>query len=81
MSEGSKQFLKERKEALLGMDLAKLRAFQEKWSPSAPTVNDTVLEISLHKARTAAKDLPDDARLASKKWLEERGYEHWMDMN
>jgi hypothetical protein len=49
-------------------------AFHAKHNPCRRFPNRAVAEIALHKARTAAKNLPMFARVLSKQWLEERGY-------
>ena len=70
-----KAFVKERDAVLIEGNLDKLRAFQKKHNPQlGMDPDDRVLEISLHKARTAAKSLPTDIRKASKQWLTERNY-------
>jgi hypothetical protein len=50
-------------------------AFHTKHNPSvgAPSSREVCL-ISMHKARTAAKSLPIEARRLSRDWLAERGY-------
>jgi hypothetical protein len=40
-----------------------------------PFPSEEVAEIAYHKCRTAIMTLPEDMRLASKRWLNERNYE------
>jgi len=68
------QFVKERDEVLLSGDLLRLRAFHAKHNPDSKSPSDELLEVGLHKSRTAAKSLPVEARLLSKRWLREHGY-------
>lgn len=67
-------FVKERDEMLMALDIDRMFAFHAKYNPGRQFSNRQVAEISLHKARTAAKSLPMFARALSKRWLEERGY-------
>jgi hypothetical protein len=69
-----KAFVTERDEALLSGDIDRVIAFHAKHNPDRDFSSREVAEISMHKARTAAKSLPIEPRLASKKWLTERGY-------
>jgi hypothetical protein len=68
-------FTKERDEMLMSLDVDQMIAFHEKHNPSigAPS-NREVCLISMHKARTAAKSLPKDARRLSRDWLHSRGF-------
>lgn len=70
-----KAFTEERDAVLIEGNLDKLRAFHAKHNPnrSQPS-DDRILEVSLHKARTACLSLPLPMRRASKVWLLERGY-------
>jgi len=69
------EFVKERDEMLMSLDVDRMLAFHEKHNPAvgAPS-NRNVCLISMHKARTAAKTLPIEARRLSRDWLTERGY-------
>lgn len=68
-------FVRERNEILLACDVDKALAFQAKHHPGiALPTNRFIVEIGLHEARTAATDLPIEARRLSKQWLTERGY-------
>lgn len=72
------QFIKDRNEALLSMDLEKVRAYVKKYGESAPT-NDEILLCAIHKARTAITTFPIEERKKSKQWLTERGYQSMDD--
>lgn len=62
-------------EMLLKCDIDVMLEFHQKYNPTSPPFpNRTIAEISLHKARTGARSLPDDERLRSFWWLTERGY-------
>ncbi len=68
-------FVKERDEMLMALDIDRMMAFHEKHNPGIRRFSSReVAEISLHKARTAARSLPIEARQLSKQWLTERGY-------
>lgn len=68
-------FVKERDEMLLSLDIDRMLEFRAKHNPDAPVMsNREIAEIALHKARTAAKSLPMEARKLSKDWLEYRGW-------
>lgn len=79
MSDAVKAFVQERNAVLLEGDLDKLAAFYAQHNPGLRPPPREVLEISMHKARTAALGLPQEVRDASKVWLEERGYSHFGD--
>lgn len=75
--EDIKKFVAERDEVLLSGDLERVLAFHKKHNPSLTSVvppDKTILEASMHKARTAAKSLPIEARKVSKAWLLEHGF-------
>jgi hypothetical protein len=67
------QFLKERTEALLSMDRYKIVAYYKKYGGIVPK-SEEVFWAGVHQARTALKDLPNSERIASEKWLQERGF-------
>ena len=69
-----KAFVKERDEMLLACDIDRMMAFHAKHNPSRPGFRSReVAEAALHKARTAARTLPIEERVASKRWLAARG--------
>lgn len=68
-----KQFLADRKAALLSLDKKIIQQYMHKYDVRIPTVENTFW-IAVHAARTGAKDLPMEARIFSKRWLIERGY-------
>lgn len=67
-----KQFVADRDHALLSLDLETLHAFMRKYNIRIELDPD-VFWPGIHKARTACRSLPREARLLSKAWLEERG--------
>lgn len=69
-----RQFLKERKEALLSMDRTKILAYARKWGVKNMPQDEETFWIAIHKARTSATDLPIEERRKSKTWLSKRGY-------
>jgi hypothetical protein len=69
-----KQFVAERDVALLSLDEQIIRTHNQKWGVQTPS-NLNVFWISIHKARTACRSLPREARMLSKKWLNARGYQ------
>lgn len=72
-------FVRERNEMLLACDVDKAIAFYQKHNPGLRAPPREVVELALHKARTAALDLPREARLASKRWLTERSHKSMDD--
>src|SRR5262245_14799738 len=68
-----KQFVAERDIALLSLDESRIRAHNRKWHVRTPD-NPAVFWIGIHKARTACRSLPREARLFSQMWLTARGY-------
>lgn len=69
-----KEFRKERAAVLRSLDPKKVVEFHKKWNNSVVLPTWEVVEIAMHKARTACRDLNRDERLYSKQWLTERGY-------
>jgi hypothetical protein len=69
-----KAFVKERDDVLMSGDVDRCIAFHKKHNPARPFPSRDVAEVSMHKARTATRSLPMSYRLASRKWLSERGY-------
>lgn len=67
-----RQFLADRREVLLSMDIEKFRAYMRRYGQNPPS-DDSVALIAMHMARTGAKDLPMRERIISKKWLLKRG--------
>jgi hypothetical protein len=70
--------VKERNEMLMACDIDKMLAFQAKHNLGTFSSRE-VVEIALHKARTAAESLPTNERMFSKQWLKERGYSSFDD--
>lgn len=68
-----KEFLEDRKNLLMNLDLNEARKYCEKYKIKYHESDDIML-IGLHKARANALDIPEDKREESKKWLAESGY-------
>jgi len=68
-------FVAERDAALLSMDEQQIRACFRKHSHKEMPTDSTFFWTIVHKARTAAKSLPMDARSESKRWLVAHGSE------
>lgn len=66
-----KQFLADRKEALLSLNADVIKAYMGKYGISIPP--PYVFWFAVHKARTADLQLPIESRRESKKWLIEHG--------
>jgi hypothetical protein len=66
-------FLAERESALLSMDEQQIRAYFLKYNGNSGPAEPEVFWRGIHKARTALKTLPMDARQESKRWLLARG--------
>lgn len=74
------QFVKERDEAILSLDLDTFREFYKKWASKGVydpyfMPPDEILEISLYKMVLAIKSAPPDKREIAKRWLIDRGYD------
>lgn len=68
-----KRFLADRRKALLSLNKATIYAYLRKYGEDPRPSSDEVFWTGIHKARTAAKDLPMQARSDSKYWLALRG--------
>ena len=71
----SDRFVRERDAMLLSCDLTRAKQFFRKHNPGIRVPSDEVVEIGLHKARTAAMGLPQAEREYSRRWLAQRGYQ------
>lgn len=71
------EYIKERDEVVKNNSLNEFI----KWASSKGCnfTNALSAEISLHKLRTAIDSAPLEMKLASDKWLRDRGYVSWMD--
>ncbi len=67
-------FITRRNEALRTRDVDKVMDFLKEWNPETTPKSSDVVEVGMHKSITAIASLPIEDRLASKRWLEERGY-------
>lgn len=76
--DGIRDYVAERDAALLSLDRATIEAFCIEYGLGISSKDDTFW-ATVHKARTAAKTLPLEARSLSKAWLTERGLESWDD--
>ena len=63
------QMIRERDEALLSMDAARIRAYFRKYNNTPMPSDPEIFWIAVHKARTALRSLPMEARSESKRWL------------
>lgn len=72
-------FVRERNEMLMACDVDRAIAFHEKYDPVARTPSRDIVEVGIHKARTACLSLPIEARQESHQWLKERGYSSFGD--
>ena len=74
-------FLRERNAALLSLDKEKILAYARKWGAKLPfdPNDEEMFWCAVHKAITAIPSLPSEARSASKRWLQSRGYSSWDD--
>lgn len=72
-------FLTERNEALRSMDIDRVVANIQKYSPDFPTPYRDIVEIGMHKARTACTALSHEERAYSKHWLKTRGFKSMDD--
>jgi hypothetical protein len=73
MTDEIKEYVRLRREALLSMDEAKIRRFMTENSGGIVPEDPSVFWIAVHKARTAAHDLPEAERLRSHQWLTSKG--------
>jgi hypothetical protein len=73
------KFNAERDAILISGDLDAMLAFVRRQRPDFTPTSPEVLEIMLHKGRTAVRSLPMEMRSASKRWLVERGYGSYDD--
>lgn len=68
------QFLRDRREMLLSLDVKQCRDYARKWGGTVPRHAGTVL-WAMHMARTAAQDIPAIERKKSQYWLEHHDHE------
>jgi hypothetical protein len=67
-----KQFLRDRREALLSMDKNKILDYCRKYGVPIPA-DENVLWVGIHKARCEALDISQEERQKSADWLINRG--------
>lgn len=70
-------FVRDRDEALLSLDEAKIRAYMVKYSIRNIATTDEAFWRAIHKARTGIKNFPADEKQKSKIWLAARGSSHF----
>ena len=76
------EFLRDRREALLSLDPAKIIAYAEKYDVPGLAESAAIASqdpnggfwVIVHKARTGALDLPAWAREMSRRWLHQHGH-------
>lgn len=68
------QFIADRDAALRSLAVDRVIEVYRKYNPGQPIPERDIVEIGMHKARTALRTLPKKERRLSKKWLIERGY-------
>lgn len=74
----NKQWLKERDEAILSLDVEKFKKFYHKWEKKGiytePLPSDDVIEISIRKCVCGMANPPKDKLAEARVWLALRGY-------
>jgi hypothetical protein len=65
-------FVKDRDEAILSLDPAKIRAYAAKYDTPCPG-DDEVVIAGAHKAITALTHVSEETKALSRKWLSDRG--------
>lgn len=73
------QFVKERDEATLSMDVDTFKAFYQKWKAKGVYTrplpdNDYIIEIAIRKAVCELANPPADKLKEAQEWLNERGF-------
>jgi hypothetical protein len=68
------QFLKERDEVLLSMDMDRIIAYCEKYGISIPA-SERVFLAGIHNARIGILDFPKEEKVKSVAWLIQNGFE------
>ena len=72
------EWLKERDEVTLSLDIDKFKAFYRKWQKKGvydmELPSDEVIEISMRKCICAMANPPADKLAEARAWLSERGY-------
>ena len=77
-----KRMVKLRDEALLSLDRDQILRYYKRYSSREEyawmaNVESDVFWGAVHKARSANINLPIEARLESKRWLEAKGWQSW----
>jgi len=72
--------LADRREALLSLDPARMRAYGARRNePGIAAADDETLIAAMHQARTVCLDLPLEERQRSEEWLKDRGHEPMLE--
>lgn len=69
----TERFEKERNEALLSLNKAKIIRFMKKWSVPIPQ-NDLVLWVGVHKVIVNLREATEEQKAKSFAWLRENGF-------
>lgn len=72
------QWIKERNDAVLSMDLKKFKAFIKKWQAEGLYTmpvpdNDMILSITMHQMVLAIEDAPEGKKILARLWLIDHG--------
>ena len=75
----NKQWLAERRDALLSMDKRKILEYSRKYycDDGFDEIDEFTFWVGVHKARSCATNLPEFERRLSMSWLTERGFTHF----
>jgi hypothetical protein len=72
------EWLKERDEAVSSLDLAKFKAFYEKWLErgiyQSPLPADKIAEIAMYKYAIEITKIPKEVKEKAAEWLTSHGY-------
>ena len=69
------QFRRDRDEALASLDEERIREFFRKYNAGSLSRRPAMFWETVHRYITAIRSLPTELRVASKKWLTDRGLE------
>lgn len=75
MAEGFRQFIADRYDALVNLDLVKFKAYMRKYGEgdTIRTMNDQTLIASMHYARINLDTMPEEEKEKSRQWLKDHG--------
>lgn len=66
-------FLRDRHEALMSLDLAKVNKYRVKYGEK-PMPDTEAARAAIHKARTIITTFPEEEKIISRAWLTDHGY-------